>query len=140
MLVDLISKGYGNDQDFNCAEKIIRGANQAYDLGLNLEALKLASGFGGGMGIGSVCGTITASVMVLGQLFVKEKAHEGTRIKELTQEFIQRYQQEMGQIMCNALKAKYRSEELKCQLVLLKAAEILDSIVLRELVDKNGYV
>ena len=132
MLVDLISQGYGNAEDLNCAEKILRGANQAYNLGLDLKAFKLAAGFGGGIGIGSVCGAVTASVMVLGELFVKEKAHEGTKIKELTQEFIGRYQKEMGEYMCNPLKAKYRTEELKCHVVILKAAEILDEIVSRE--------
>jgi len=132
MLVELISKGYGNDEDLNCAEKILRGANQSYNLGLDLKAFKLAAGFGGGMGIGSVCGAVTASIMVLGELFVKEKAHEGTKIKELTQEFIGRYQTEMGDYLCDPLKAKYRTEELKCHVILLKAAEILDEIVQRE--------
>jgi len=132
MLADLISQGYGNAEDLNCAEKILWGANKSYDLGLELPALKLASGFGGGMAIGSTCGAVAASIMVLGHLFVREKAHEGTRIKALTQEFLQRYEEKMGYIMCNPLKANYRTEELKCYKVIHQAAEILDSIVLRE--------
>jgi len=139
MLADMISKGFGNAEDLNCAEKILWGANQAYNLGLDPEALKLASGFGGGMGIGSVCGAVAASVMVLGRLFVKERAHEDTRIKALSQEFIKSYHQEMRQIMCNALKARYRTEEKKCYDVIFKAAQLLDCIVMRELAkDQSG--
>ena len=71
MLAELIESGFGNSEDFNCAEKILYGANQAYQLGLNKDALKLSAGFGGGMGIGDTCGALTASVMVLSLLFVK---------------------------------------------------------------------
>ena len=52
--------------------------NVAYKLGLDKEALKLASAFGGGMGIEDKCGALTGALMVLGKLFVKEKAHERT--------------------------------------------------------------
>jgi hypothetical protein len=38
------------------------------------------------MGIEDKCGALTASIMVLGRLFVKERAHESTKIKELTKE------------------------------------------------------
>ena len=51
MLAELIKNGFGEKEDLNCAEKILWGANNAYNLGLDREALKLASGFGGGMAI-----------------------------------------------------------------------------------------
>lgn len=132
MLCELIRAGYGDQEDFNCAEKILYGANQAYKLNLDPRALKLSAGFGGGMAVGGVCGALTASVMVLGDLFVKNNAHESTKIKELTSELFAAYQQEMGEINCDPLKARYRTEELKCQNVIAAAANILDQIVERE--------
>jgi hypothetical protein len=39
----------------------------------------------------------------------------------------------MGEIDCAPLKAKYRTEEFKCRDVILKAAEVLDRIVKREI-------
>ena len=39
----------------------------------------------------------------------------------------------MGDILCKPLKDNYRTEEKKCRDVVLKAAEILDKIVTREL-------
>jgi C_GCAxxG_C_C family probable redox protein len=133
MLTELLKQGFGQDMDLNCAEKILQGANIAYNLGLDKEALKLVSGFGGGMAIEDKCGALTASIMVLGKLFVKNNAHESNRIKDLTVELFEEYKKEMGTIDCAPLKKKYRTEELKCRDVILKAAEVLDRIVKREL-------
>lgn len=133
MLKDLIERGFGEKEDLNCAEKILWGANKAYNLGLEKDDLRLVSGFGGGMAIEDKCGALTASIMVLGRLFVKERAHESTKIKELTQELFEEYKKEMGSIDCSQLKAKYKTEELKCRNIIVKAAEILDRIVEREL-------
>jgi C_GCAxxG_C_C family probable redox protein len=134
MLTDLIKQGFGEKEDLNCAEKILQGANIAYNLGLDKEALKLASGFGGGMAIEDKCGALTASIMVLGKLFVNDRAHESAKIKELTIELFKEYSKVMGSIDCAPLKDKYRTEELKCRNVIIKAAEVLDMIVKRELV------
>ena len=65
MLLKLLQDGFGSAMDLNCAEKILYGANWAYNMKLPAEALKLAAGFGGGMGIESSCGVITGGVMVL---------------------------------------------------------------------------
>lgn len=133
MLTDLIKQGFGEKEDLNCAEKILQGANIAYTLGLDKQALKLASGFGGGMAIEDKCGALTASIMVLGKLFVNDRAHESTKIKELTMELFKEFRGEMGSIDCVPLKDKYRTEEIKCRNVIIKSAEVLDRIVKREL-------
>ena len=132
MLYELIKQGFGEDEDFNCAEKIFYGANKVYSLGLDKSTLKLSAGFGGGMGIESVCGALTASIMVLSYMFVNEKAHESTKIKDLSKELLDRYEQEMGNIECKPLKDAHRTEEIKCKNVILAAAKILDEIIIRE--------
>jgi len=132
MLKELIDNGFGNEEDFNCAEKIIYGANIAYDLGLSKDSCRMMSSFGGGMGVEHLCGAIASGIAVLGILFVEDRGHATPRIKELTEEFIRRYQEEMGSIICADLKRDYRTEELKCQLVISKAAEILDDIIKKE--------
>jgi len=133
MLSELISQGYGEKEDLNCAERILHGSNQVYNLGLDPQALKLAAGFGGGMAIEDKCGALTAAIMVLGRLFVVERAHESSKIKDLAKELFAEYEKEMGSINCAPLKDKYRTEELKCRIVIAKAAQILDKIVEREL-------
>jgi C_GCAxxG_C_C family probable redox protein len=133
MLSALINQGYGEKEDLNCAEKILYAANQVYGLGLSREALKLAAGFGSGMAIEDKCGALTASIMVLGKMFVRDRAHESTKIKDLAQELFQEYRKETGSIDCAPLKEKYRTEELKCRYVIFKAAQALEKIVAREL-------
>ena len=132
MLEKLLSEDFGTTEDYNCAEKIVYGANKVYNLGLDKNALKLSAGFGGGMGIESVCGALTGSIIVLSSLYVKDIAHESDKIKQLTQQILASYQKEMGSINCDALKDRYRTPELKCQKVILAAAKILDNIIAQE--------
>ena len=136
MLKELIKEGFGKEQKLNCAEKILYGANEAYSLGLDKESLKLVAGFGGGMGIESVCGALTGSIMVLSKLFVNDTAHGSGKIKELTQELLHKYENEMGNINCAPLKKNHKTLFSGCDKVILKAAEILDEIVTRELKNK----
>lgn len=132
MLTDLIKSGFGQEEDLNCAETILYGANKAYNLGLSRNALKLAAAFGGGMAIEDKCGALIAALMAMGNLFVEERAHESSRIKELSKEFFSIYEKKMGSIDCAPLKENYRNEDIKCYKVILKSAEILDMIVKRE--------
>ncbi len=55
------SKGY------NCAECILEAVLAHIDTGLPKEALKVATGFGGGVGLyGDTCGAITGGVLAVG--------------------------------------------------------------------------
>lgn len=132
-LYEYLKNGLVDDPAFSCSEKMLRGANEAYLLGLDEKALRLASGFGRGMGLELVCGALTGGVMVLSELFVKERAHESERIKRLTSEFLERYSDEMGDIDCKPLRAAYHDDIAKCREVILKAAFVLDEIVEREM-------
>ena len=129
MLRKLLQQGFAEGKDLNCAETILYGANEAYKIGLDSDALKMAAGFGGGMAIESVCGALTGSIMVLGMLFVEERAHQSPRLKELVKELLVRYREEMGSIQCDVLKESYRTEEKKCREVVEKAAMVLDEVI-----------
>ncbi len=129
----MIENGFGKDKDLNCAEKILYGANKAYDLGLDSDSLRLVAGFGGGMAIESTCGALTAAVMVLSKLFVEDTAHKSNKIKVLTKELLEDYEKAMGNIDCKPLKKDHRTPASGCDQVIIKAAEILDRIVAREL-------
>ena len=131
MLKELLERGYGKDQDLCCSEKILYGANEVYNLELGPEALKVSAGFCGGMYVGSVCGVVTASQMVLGRLFVTRNAHGSPRIRALSMEFFRRFHEAFDALDCSVLKPQYR-EQNTCSPLLLKAAEILDDMIQRE--------
>jgi hypothetical protein len=63
---------------------------------------------------------------------VKHNAHESVRIKELTSEFFDDFEKDMGYTDCFNLKAKYRQDNAKCDVIIFRAAAILDRIVARE--------
>lgn len=131
-LKELIEKGFYPKNDLNCAETILYGANQVYNLGLSKNCLRLSAAFGGGMGIENVCGVATASLIVLGCLFVKDRAHQSPEIKDIGKELFELYTKNLGDFNCKPLKDKYRTEEKKCFDVVLKGAEILDYIISKE--------
>lgn len=133
MLKKMIEKGFGKDKNLNCAEKILYGANEAYHLGLDTASLRMAAGFGGGMAVERTCGALAAAVMVLSKLFVEDTAHKSSKIKALTKELFEDYEKAMGNIDCKGLKKDHRSLFSGCDKVIIKAAEILDKIVAREL-------
>jgi len=131
-LSDLVNDGYMEKKDLNCAETILYGANGVYNLGLDPQALKVAAGFGGGMGIEATCGALTGAVMVLGMIFAKDKGHDTPRLKELCAQFLKEYRRQMGSIDCKPLKDRYQTKELQCRVVVLKAAEILERLIAGE--------
>ena len=134
MISKLIKNDFGikEKEDYSCSEKILYGANEVYNLGLDKESLKLAAGLSGGVYTEKLCGALSASAMVLAKLFVKDRAHEGEYCGILIKEFISRYEDEMKSTTCNNLKDDFRTEEDGCKAVILRAAEILDEIVQRE--------
>lgn len=134
MVSKLIEEDFGHvdKEDFSCSERILYGSNIAYNLGLDKESLKMSAGLSAGVYAERTCGALTAGAMVLAKLFVKDRAHEGEYHKELINELITRYEEEMGTSGCAELKEDHRTEEEGCKFVILKAAHILDHIILRE--------
>lgn len=128
-----VAAGEGEKLDLNCAESILYGANAAYGLGLDRSFLRVASGFGGGMGLEKHCGALTGSVMVLGLLFTRDRGHESSFVEDLNRELTARFEKVMGNTDCAPLKRDHRDDSFGCRKVILAAAEILDEIIRREM-------
>jgi C_GCAxxG_C_C family probable redox protein len=113
---DLIKQAYTLGFEY---EKIYRGCSQAtlgaiYDT-LNLrndDIFKAATGFAGGGGLSgvSVCGGYAAAVMVISQLFGRERFDfndpEGIRFEnfKLVREFTLQYTKELGSVICRDIQ------------------------------------
>lgn len=135
MLYDLLINGFGIEEDYNCAEKILYGANIAYCMGLNASTLKISGGFGGGMYVGDACGAVTAGIMVISHFVNESVAHQSPRLKELVVEFQSKYTALNESTQCAPLKDQFRTEEQGCLKVISDAAKILD-----ELLTKNNIL
>jgi Xaa-Pro dipeptidase len=129
MLTDKVMKYYLEDNDLNCAETMIYGANEEYDLNMSEDALKTMSAFGGGMAVESVCGALTGAVAALGVMFTGDKSIDKDRRKEIIADFYREFEKKLGTDNCELLKEKYRDEVDGCLKVVELSAEVLEEIV-----------
>lgn len=93
------------EQKYDCAQTVF--SHFAEELDLDEEvALKLASGFGGGMHKGDMCGTVTGGLMVLGLKYGFSQAGD-TVGKELmnqkAMEYERRMQEATGGLRCREM-------------------------------------
>jgi C_GCAxxG_C_C family probable redox protein len=141
--LDYFSKG------FNCAQSVIVSFSDI--MGLNEEtALRMASGFGGGMGrMQGTCGTVTGAFMVIG--FMRGKYKQGDdQAKEITNQLIQDFSKKFvethGNIDCKGLihydlntpegnKAANGSDVFnkKCTQYIISSVDMLEKIILKEI-------
>lgn len=128
-LYEYLHSGFGRAEDLNCAEKMLYGANKVYDLGINRNDLKLAAGFGGGMAVGITCGILTGGVMALSKAFIEDRGHEGTLLKMIEAEYINKFNEKMKSLNCDSLVEKYRHPENGCDYLIFEAAKIFDEIM-----------
>ena len=130
---------------FNCAQSIV--ATFGTDLGLDrTQALRAASGFGGGMGrMAQTCGVVTGAFMVLGLKFGHtdpENVEAKARTEELVREFVGRFSERNRSIVCRELlgcdisteegRKNAREQglsEKKCRGFVRDSAEILEELL-----------
>lgn len=124
----MISK---DDLRFNCAESIIIRVNEGRPLlGLGPAVMRIASGFGGGVGgWGSVCGAVSGAVMALGLIHgtegtetVDEFSRKRDHQREMSQRFLAAFEEEFGTVNCmDLLGVDRRTEEGKIKYDEMKA-------------------
>lgn len=88
---------------FNCAQSVVGALADKEEAKL---ALRLASGFGGGMRCGEVCGAVTGAVMVIGLRegqCVANDLEAKRRTAQLTSEFMETYAKRKGTLLCRDL-------------------------------------
>jgi len=88
-----------------CSEAILQVFNKHLDLGLNDAAIKMATGFGAGLGASKCCcGSLTGAVLVLSA--VKGRTSTDDTVDEvftLTQELHDRFKQKYKATCCRVL-------------------------------------
>lgn len=127
MLKDLIAEGYG--EKYNCAEIIINGANQAYELGIDEDATRLFASFGGGLAIGDTCGAVCSSMGVISRLFVTDTAQTSEMLSYISRDFLKKFKDKTGSLKCKDLEAVYGKDGQNCAFILESAGEILDELM-----------
>lgn len=89
---------------YNCAQTVF--SLHAGELGLNEKtALKLASGFGGGMACAETCGAVTGAYMVIGMRHGHDNPdpEAKAKTKQMIAEFNFQFKKEHGSLVCKEL-------------------------------------
>jgi C_GCAxxG_C_C family probable redox protein len=91
---------------FNCAQSVFVAF--APDLGLERElALRVAGGFGGGIGrMGEVCGAVTGAVLAIGLKYGKCRPEDNAAREKtyaLVREFARQFRERHGHLLCREL-------------------------------------
>jgi C_GCAxxG_C_C family probable redox protein len=90
-------------QGFNCSQSVFSAFAEQFGLGKK-TALKLASPFGGGMGRhGEVCGAVSGALLALGLARGADQPSGKEGVYQLTQEFMRRFEQKHGSLLCRTL-------------------------------------
>ncbi len=102
-------------QGYNCAEAMIRAANQEYGLNINDDDIKLFAGYGLGMGSMLTCGLATVGVAIYSRLAVKTKAHETPDFIQGAHRYMEGFAKAVGSSSCAQLRQTSYDKVTKCQ-------------------------
>ncbi len=128
------ARDYYLDENYNCAEATIRGANDSLGLGLSGEAMKLLSGCGGGMSSGMTCGVLCGCVAALGSMLTEEKGHLSPRLKPGVSGFVKLFAETFGATDCRDLQPVYKRDGIRCAILVEQAQELFNKYV-----EENGF-
>lgn len=125
---------------YNCSQSILSTYGVQFGLDQDL-ALKMASGFGGGMGrLGNTCGAVTGSIMVLGLKYRNRNANDiesKEKTYELVKTFIEEFITKNGSIICRELigsdlitiEGREKAKTNLCPNFVRSAGEILEKFL-----------
>jgi C_GCAxxG_C_C family probable redox protein len=124
-------------KSMNCAQAILETYGPG--LGVPAEAAKrLATGFAGGMGLGSECGAVTAALMVLGLKYGPKEDNTFPKTAQFISEFKSRHQKigcsellgtDMGTPAGVKAAASQRLFTTRCPGYVQTAGELLDKLL-----------
>lgn len=93
-------------QGFSCSQAVLAAYGECFGLDRGL-ALRVAAGFGGGMGrMAQTCGAVTGAFMLIGMRYGNVDAsaqQEREKTYELVREFADRFHNRHGSLICREL-------------------------------------
>ena len=128
MLKDYVGKYYF-DQNYNCAESVLRAANDYYQLGLHDRDMIIQAGFGAGIQSGMTCGAFLSAVSVLSFKYVEQKAHESEHVSPVVNRLIAQFLQRMESLQCAEIKPRVFVEGKRCLATVEAACDAIEAVL-----------
>ena len=132
---------------FNCSQAVAGTFSKQFGLDSD-RASKVATGFGGGMRMGDICGAVTGAYMVLGLKYgnvTAEDQEEKAKTYEKVEEYTKRFKARNDSVICKDLlgcdvgTAQGRKEAQDkglytsiCPRLVQDAAEILEQVLVED--------
>ena len=141
---------------YNCAECVTESILTLVDTGLPQDVKKMATGFGGGIGLyGDTCGAIAGAVMAVGAVYGRISPPEGEDKKDVAKkskkqlygnpglyrifnQIPNRVRDKYGQTLCRELTSKWqtdwlcRDHALHCREIITDVAGIAAELILSD--------
>ncbi|MHC4636270.1 MAG: C-GCAxxG-C-C family protein [Planctomycetota bacterium] len=135
----------GFESGYNCSQAVVGAYCEQFELEQD-KALKIAAGFGGGIGrSGGICGALTGAIMVLGLKYGSSDTEDKqgkAKTYEIVSDAIKRFEERNGSVICRDLLGcdiatpqgrKTASEkdlfDTLCKKLVRDAAEILEKLI-----------
>lgn len=124
----------------NCAESTLRCLIEEGVVDPPPEAVRMMSGFGGGMQRGTTCGAVVAAVAAIGWATGRtEPGQPREPSAAAVREFLRRFEKEFGTLTCRELQAIYVKEHAlksegmyrSCTVFVEKAVELVRDVLSR---------
>lgn len=128
MLKDVCQKYYF-EQNYNCAETILRAANEYYGLGLHDKDMIMVGAYGAGIQCGNTCGAVLAAAAILSLKYVEAKAHESADIRPVTVKMIRKVNAKYGSVLCKDIKPQSFKPEYRCKMTVETLCDILEDTI-----------
>ena len=136
MLKDVYAKYYF-EGNYNCAETIIRAANEYYELGLHDRDMIMVGAYGAGIQCGNTCGAVLSAVAVLSMKYVEARAHESEDIKPVVMKLMRKFQAKYGSTLCKDIKPQSFKPEYRCRMTIEASCDILEETIAEFEAERN---
>lgn len=113
----------------NCAEVLIRAANDQYDLKLSDDSFRMLQGFGAGFYSERTCGAFSGALAALGVLYTEERPSDQAKMTRAAKLLVSEFEEEFGSINCDYIKAHHRDPVSACNPVKIRTAEVFNRVV-----------
>lgn len=125
----------------NCAESTLRCLIEEGVIDAPPEAVRMMTGFGGGMQRGTTCGAVVGAVAALGWATGRTEPGQSREASaRVVREFLRQFEESFGTLDCRTLQATYvkdhalKSEGMyrSCTVFVEKAVELVREILEKE--------
>jgi len=113
----------------NCAETLLRAANDKYDFGLTADSFKMLQGFGAGFYSERTCGAFSGALAALGLLYTEERPSDQAKMTKAAKLLVREFETEFGSIDCDQIKKQHRDPVAACNPVKIRAAQAFNRVV-----------